>query len=145
MCRKTIREIYKETLDEIKKDKSKIKAKVLKEKLEEEIDGDRDVLVDYKMKCLEMEKNEAIEEIGKYTSTILAFVTSLLTIILDNDKVFVLGMSVVYWLGILDIFLIVVITAIVIVKLNSSYKYRAVAIVLEELEKEMEKKDISEE
>ena len=85
MCRKTIREIYKETLDEIKKDKSKIKAKVLKEKLEEEIDGDRDVLVDYKMKCLEMEKNEAIEEIGKYTSTILAFVTSLLTIILDND------------------------------------------------------------
>ena len=90
-------------------------------------------------------KNEEIEEIGKYTSTILAFVTSLLTIILDNDKVFVLGMSVVYWLGILDIFLIVVITAIVIVKLNSSYKYRAVAIVLEELEKEMEKKDISEE
>ena len=145
MCRKTIREIYKETLDKIKKDKSKIKAKVLKEKLEEEIDGDRDVLVDYKMKCLEMEKNEEIEEIGKYTSTILAFVTSLLTIILDNDKVFVLGMSVVYWLGILDIFLIVVITAIVIVKLNSSYKYRAVAIVLEELEKEMEKKDISEE
>ena len=56
MCRKTIREIYKETLDKIKKDKSKIKAKVLKEKLEEEIDGDRDVLVDYKMKCLEMEK-----------------------------------------------------------------------------------------
>ena len=145
MCRKTRREIYKETLDKIKKDKSKIKAKVLKEKLEEEIDGDRDVLVDYKMKCLEMEKNEAIEEIGKYTSTILAFVTSLLTIILDNDKVFVLGMSVVYWLGILDIFLIVVITAIVIVKLNSSYKYRALAILLEELEKEMEKKDISEE
>ena len=115
MCRKTIREIYKETLDEIKKDKSKIKAKVLKEKLEEEIDGDRAVLGDYKMKCLEMEKNEAIEEIGKYTSTILAFVTSLLTIILDNDKVFVLGMSVDYLLGILHIFLIVVITAIVIV------------------------------
>lgn len=145
MCRKTIREIYKETLDEIKKDKSKIKAKVLKEKLEEEIDGDRDVLVDYKMKCLEMEKNEAIEEIGKYASTILAFVTSLLTIILDNDNVFVLGMSVVYWLGIVDLFLIVVITVFVIVKLNSSYKYRAVAVVLEELEKKMNKKEISEE
>lgn len=90
-------------------------------------------------------KNEAIEEIGKYASTILAFVTSLLTIILDNDNVFVLGMSVVYWLGIVDLFLIVVITVFVIVKLNSYYKYRAVAVVLEELEKKMNKKEISEE
>lgn len=141
MCRKTIQEIYDETMKEIKKDKSKVKAKIIKEKLKEEIQGDKDVLIDYKIVCLEMEKNEAIEEISKYASAILAFITSLLAVILDNDEAFALGMPVILWLGIADVFLIVIITLFVILKLQSSYKYRAVAAVLEELEKEMDEKD----
>lgn len=140
MCRKTIREIYDETMKEIKEDNSKIKAKMIKEKLKEEIQGDKDVLIDYKIVCLEMEKNEAIEEISKYASTILAFVTSLLTVILDNAEAFVLGTPVILWLGIVDVFLIVAITLFAILKLHSSYKYRAVATILEELEKEMDEK-----
>ena len=162
MKMKSTKEIYKEAIREAEKRKTKEeiyyeKIRVIKKLLENEIGNHRELFLAYKAKI----KSSSIPEISNLFLSTVAFIVSIYTFLSDiiiniiakqinsnnQDMIEKINASNQYILEVASVIILILIVVVIFVvtELNWITPYKTMEIVLDDIEKEMDKKEKDEE